>query len=324
MTQHRVVVLALPGSVAFDMVAPVQVLRRVPKQRYAIEVCGVQAGPVLSAFGLQLSCERGLEALADADTVIVPGRDDATEDVAPAVLEALRAAHERGARIASICTGAFVLARAGLLDGLRATTHWALARTLAEQFPRVRVDADVLYVDEGRVLTSAGATAGIDLCIHLVRLDHGEHVANGVSRIIVASPHRSGGQAQFIARPLPPTRTRQLEPVLRWATENLHRELGARELAEKAGLTTRSLARRFQDELGVSPLQWLIEQRVRKAQQLLETSDLPVERIAQDCGFGTSLTCRIHFKRTVKVSPMEYRRTFRARGSASGRAPRVA
>ncbi|HYF20279.1 MAG TPA: helix-turn-helix domain-containing protein [Ramlibacter sp.] len=321
---HRVVVVASPGVVAFDLLVPVQVFRRVPKGRYDVRVAGLAPGTVYHAHGLEFRADAGLEALESADTIMLPGLDDVRAEAPPQLVKALVAAHARGARIASICTGAFYLAQTGLLDRRSATTHWGVAAEFAARFPRVKVEPGVLYVDHGDVVTSAGATAGIDMCLHLVRRDFGERVANAVARLLVASPHRSGAQAQVIERPIPPGRTRHLGAVCTWAIENLGQPITVAALAERAGLTPRSLSRRFQDEVGMSPLQWLIEQRVRKAQALLEATDLPVEEVAHECGFGGVLPCRRHFHRLVGMSPQQYRRDFKGRGQARTRTAETA
>jgi transcriptional regulator GlxA family with amidase domain len=230
---HRVSVLALPEVVAFDLSTPAQIFGNEP-QRYDFEVCGVRAGRVPTTTGFALDVPRGLDALADADTVLVPGLRPVEWPPPASALEALRAAHARGARVASICTGAFVLAQAGLLDGRRATTHWAYAERLAERYPAVTVNPGVLYVDEGDVLTSAGVAAGIDLCLHLVRRDHGAEVANAVARRIVVAPHRDGGQAQFVEAPLPVGEGRGLEATRAWAARRLREPLTVAAMARHA------------------------------------------------------------------------------------------
>lgn len=251
-----------------------------------------------------------LAALAEADTVIVPSTDDPAASSAPALLAALRAAHGRGARIVSLCTGAFVLAAAGLLDGRAATTHWMHAEELARRHPRIVVRPDVLYVDEGQVLTSAGKTAALDLCIHLVRRDHGAAAANGLVRLLVGPGYRPGGQAQFIAPPAAPRAPDGLAMALDWARGRLDQPLTVTDLAQHAGLSSRQLARRMQAEVGTRPLDWLHRQRVALAQELLERSDASVEQIAARCGLGTATTLRRHFQRAVGVSPTTYRATF--------------
>ena len=249
--------------------------------------------------------------IAHADSVVVPSTDELDANVDQALVEALRAAHGRGARIASLCTGAFVLAAAGLLDGRVATTHWMHADDLARRYPEVDVRPDVLYVDEGDVLTSAGKTAAVDLCLHLVRRDLGAAAANAIARQLVVPAHRSGGQAQFITPPAEPRNQDGLGPTLEWARARLDHPITVRDLAGRAGLSTRQLARRMHAELQAGPLQWLHQQRIARAQELLERTDASVEQIAVSCGMGTAATLRRHFHRLVGVSPTAYRATFR-------------
>jgi transcriptional regulator GlxA family with amidase domain len=248
-----------------------------------------------------------------ADSVVVPSIADVDAEVDPTLVEALRLAHGRGVRVASLCTGAFLLAAAGLLDGRVATTHWMHAAQLARRYPQVDVRADVLYVDEGDVLTSAGKTAALDLCIHLVRRDLGSAAANGIARRLVVPAHRSGGQAQFIDTPNEPRDAAGLAPTLEWARGRLDVPLTVRELAGRAGLSPRQLARRMHAELQVGPLQWLHQQRLARAQELLERTDVSIERIAAGCGMGSAATMRQHFNRTLGVSPTAYRAMFRHR-----------
>jgi transcriptional regulator GlxA family with amidase domain len=307
---HHVTVLALADVVAFDLSTPAQVFGNEP-ERYAFSACGVRAGRVPTTTGFALHVPRGLDAVAAADTILVPGLRPAQWPPPARALDALRAAHARGARIASICTGAFVLAHAGLLDGRRATTHWAHAEQLAERYPAVTVDAGVLYVDEGDVLTSAGVAAGIDLCLHLVRRDHGAEVANAVARRIVVAPHRDGGQAQFVEAPLPAARERGLESTRAWAAQRLREPLTIAAMARHAACSERTFARRFRAETGTTPLQWLLGQRVLHARRLLEATDLPVEDVADAAGFGTAASLRSHFRRATATTPLAYRRTFR-------------
>ena len=249
--------------------------------------------------------------IALVDSVVVPSSDDPDAEPDPGLVEALRVAHARGVRVASLCTGAFVLAAAGLLDGRVATTHWMHADDLARRYPRVDVRPDVLYVDDGDVLTSAGKTAALDLCIHLVRRDLGAAAAAGLARRLVVPAHRSGGQAQFISPPAEPLNPDGLAPTLEWARARLDQPLTVTDLARHAGLSTRQLARRMNAELRTGPLDWLHLQRVARAQELLEGTDLPVEQVAARCGMGTAATLRRHFHRTVGVSPAAYRSTFR-------------
>jgi len=303
---HRVAVLALPDVVAFDLATPFQLLRR----HYALTLCAPQPGPVPTTSGFPLIAQRGLDALADADTVFVPGFAPARWPLEANVLDALGAAHARGARVASICTGAFALGAAGLLDGRRVTTHWRYARRLGELFPHARVDPDVLYVDEGDLLTSAGVAAGIDLCLHVLRRDYGADAANAAARHTVVAPHRAGGQAQFIERAIPPADDGSLEATRAYALEHLHQPLTVTQLARHAHTSERTFNRRFRQETGTTPLKWLHGQRVDHARRLLEASDLPVETVARRCGFGSAAILRQHFRRATATTPTAYRRTF--------------
>lgn len=249
--------------------------------------------------------------LARADSVVVPSTDDLETNPDPGLIEALRVGHERGVRIASLCTGAFVLAAAGLLDGRAATTHWMHADDLADRYPQVDVRADVLYIDEGDILTSAGKTAALDLCIHLVRRDLGAAAANGIARRLVMPAHRGGGQAQFIIPPTEPSSPDGLAPTLEWAQARLDQPLTVQDLAGHARLSTRQLGRRMQAELQTGPLDWLHQQRITRAQELLERTDASVEQVAASCGMGTAATLRRHFRHALDVTPTAYREAFR-------------
>jgi transcriptional regulator GlxA family with amidase domain len=320
---HTVAVVALPGTIAFDLATPVEVFGQVrlasASAGYHVLVCGTD--PIVSAGVLRIATDHGLEALAAADTIVVPGHYDVTAPPPPAVLVALRDAFERGIRIASICTGAFTVAAAGLLDGRRATTHWRAADLFHTTFPAVHLDPDVLYVDEGQVLTSAGASAGIDLCLHMVQRDHGAAVAADAARVAVAPLHRSGGQAQFIPRNqrgrLAPQKAiaerTELDDVLAWIEREAHREVVLADIAAHAAVSVRTLNRRFQAETGQTPMQWLTGVRVRHAQQLLETTSHGVERIGREVGFASPANFREQFRRLAGVSPQNYRNTFRER-----------
>ncbi|MDK1344524.1 helix-turn-helix domain-containing protein [Streptomyces sp. 378] len=279
---------------------------------YDLAVCGPAA---VRVGRFRLEPDAGLDRLRHADTVIVPGWADIDEDPPAPLVDAVREAHEAGARVASLCTGAFVLAAAGLLDGRRATTHWAHTEALADRHPGVEVEPDVLYVDNGSVLTSAGKAAALDLCLHLVRLDLGSSVANAVARRLVVPPHRAGGQAQFVTAPVPDQDDHPLAVLLPWAIERLDQPLTVQDLARRAGMSSRHLGRHFRAVTGTTPLQWLLTQRIRHAQELLEKSDDSVDSIATATGMGTATTLRRHFNRTVGVPPDAYRRTFRSRTS---------
>lgn len=315
---HRlptVAVLVLPDVVPFDLVIPDFVFGDTKPHGgvayYRMVLCGAAPGLVPMVGGTPVGIAHGLEVLEEADTIVVPGRSPADSPIADEVLSALRAAAARGARMVSICTGSFVLAAAGLLDGRRATTHWAHADNLARSYPRVAVDPRVLYVEDGPVLTSAGMAAGIDLCLHVVRTDHGAEVANAIARRMVVAPHRTGGQAQFIEQPVPVTRDQTLQRTQAWALERLHEPLTVEQLAKHANMSPRHFARRFQAELGTAPLKWLLTERVRLAQRLLEQTDLPVQRIAERAGFGSTIALRRHFAREVGTTPLDYRLVFR-------------
>jgi AraC family transcriptional activator FtrA len=306
-----VAVAVTDGTPLFELAAACEVFgvdRDLAAPWYELTVCGEDGARV--GGWLTAGLRHGLDALADAHTVIVPSIAD-IEAPPAALVDAVRAAHAAGARVASLCTGAFVLAAAGLLDGRRATTHWAHTDRLQERHPAVRVDPDVLYLDEGDVLTSAGKAAGMDLCLHLVRADHGTAVANALARTLVVPPHRPGGQAQFIPAPVTHGRDHVLGALLPWALARLDRPLSVTDLARQAGMSARNLARHFHAVTGTSPLRWLLTQRVRHAQELLETTDLSVEQIATRTGMGTSTTLRRHFTQHLGVPPDSYRRTFR-------------
>ena len=308
-----VAVLALDDVIAFDLAAAVETFRVActadGRPAYRVVVCG--PSPEVTAGPMGLTVPHGLDALTEADTVVVPGRYDPDADHPAGVLDALRAAAARGARVASICVGAFTLAAAGLLDGRRATTHWAAAAELARRYPRVDVDPAVLYVDEGQVLTSAGAAAGLDLCLHLIRRDLGAGPAAAVARRTVMPLERAGGQSQFIVHEPPPAAGgSSLALLLEWLEQHLDQRLSTADLARRAGLSERSLHRRFREQTGLTPTRWLQTARVRRPQQLLEDSDLGVERIADRVGLGSPTTFRDTFKRVSGTTPQAYRRAF--------------
>jgi transcriptional regulator GlxA family with amidase domain len=320
MARHRVVAVAehevspFELSVACEVFGADRSFLRDPW--YAFTVASPGRTALRTDLGMQVLPDDDLSALDRADTVVVPagGRD---EGPSAELADALRSAHARGARIVSLCTGAFTLAATGLLDGRRATTHWGVADELARQYPGVEVDPAVLYVDEGDVLTSAGAAASMDLCLHIVRTDFGADIANALARRIVVPPHRAGGQAQFVETPVdtddaPDT----LSQVMDWAVEHLHEDVSIEELSRRAAMSERTFARRFRGATGTTPYQWLLGQRVALAQRLLETTDLPVEVVATRAGFGSPAAMRVHFQRIAATSPQSYRRTFRHPESA--------
>ncbi|MET8699822.1 helix-turn-helix domain-containing protein [Kitasatospora sp. NPDC004723] len=312
---HRVAALVHAPQSTFELACAAEVFgikRRGLATRYAFGVCAEQPGPVATRAGYDLLVTEGLDALGRADTVVVPGWLPIGEPPSPAVVEALRSAHQRGARVISICSGAFALAHAGLLDGRSATTHWALASDFAARFPAVRLDPDVLYVDHGDVATSAGSGAGIDLCLHLVRVDQGAGYAAQVARNMVMPPHREGGQRQYAAPPHPAHIDGSLAPLLEWATTRLDEPLAVEDLAARAGCSARTLARRFVEQLGTSPGRWLLAQRIAAARELLESSDLPVDTVARRVGLSSATNLRRRFLGTLGTTPGAYRRAFRS------------
>ncbi|WKX74379.1 GlxA family transcriptional regulator [Streptomyces sp. XD-27] len=317
---HRVAVLVLPGVIPFELGIPYRIFgkARSPEgtRLYEVVTCTPEPGPVPTDADFTIMVERGPEALADAHTVVVP----ASYALGPVyregrLTEPLAGAFARirpGTRMMSICTGSYVLAAAGLLDGRPATTHWHSADHFQQLFPSVKVDPDVLFVDDGDVLTSAGVASGVDLCLHVVRRDHGAAVANEVARRSVVPPHRDGGQAQYIERPVPELQLATTTSARAWALERLDRPISLRELAEQEAMSVRTFTRRFREEVGVSPGQWLVRQRVERARHLLESTDLSVDQVARDAGFGTAASMRHHLQTALGVSPTAYRRTFRS------------
>jgi transcriptional regulator GlxA family with amidase domain len=309
---HTVVAVALPTVEAFDLAIPAQVFGdRIQASRYRFTVCSPTPGLVASTTGYSVVAEHDLGILEAADTVVVPGYmplDDPGEEVGAA----LRQAAARGARVVSVCTGAFALAAAGLLDHRRAATHWQYAGQLAARYPAVTVDPDVLWADEGNVLTSAGLAAGIDLCVQLVRADYGSEVAVDVARHMVVAPHRDGGQAQWLQRPVPPP-GQSLAETCEWALEHLAEPLTVAVMARYAGWAPRTFSRRFVAETGIAPLRWLTAARVREARRLLEISDLPVENVAARTGLGSAANLRLHLARDAGTTPSAYRAAYRGR-----------
>ncbi|MEV4113089.1 helix-turn-helix domain-containing protein [Nonomuraea sp. NPDC049695] len=280
---------------------------------YDLKVCAERPGPLRIVGGATVDTPYDLEVFASAQTVIVPGVPDVRGTCSPELVAALRLAHDRGARVVSICSGAFALAAAGLLDHRPATTHWQYADLLRRRFPLVRVHPDVLYIDDGDVLTSAGSAAGLDLCLHLVRRDHGPSVANTVARRLVIPPHRDGGQAQFIEAPVPhDLDDDQISRTMTWALANLRQEISIETLARRAHMSTRTYLRHFARCTGTSPTRWLIAQRVQASLPLLEKTAAPVEEIARTVGFKSPITYRSHFVKAMRTSPSAYRRAFNA------------
>jgi transcriptional regulator GlxA family with amidase domain len=307
---HHVAVLALDAVVPLDLAIPAQVFGVYEETPFRVTVCALEPGPVPTTTGFPIVAQAGLDTLAGADTVLVPGFTPHLRIPPAPVLDALRAAQRRGARMASICTGAFALAAAGVLDGRRATTHWRDTADLARLYPRVHVEPDVLYVDEGTLLTSAGVASGLDLCLHILRTDHGSALAGHIARRLVVPPHREGGQAQYVDQPLPTHPGGSLASTRAWALDHLNEPLTVRTLAAHAHVSERTFARRFTAETGVPVLQWLLARRVDAARAALESTDATIDEIADTCGFGTAANLRKHFRRHLATTPTAYRRTF--------------
>jgi transcriptional regulator GlxA family with amidase domain len=310
MRRERVVVLALDGVYPFELGIPSRILGAADG-RYEVLTCSVDGRPVRTNADFGITVAHGPEVLATAGTVVIApvAPSHLIEEVSGEVLAAL-ALIRPGTRIVSICTGAFVLAAAGLLDGRRATTHWQVADRFRRMFPRVDLDPDVLFVDDHPFLTSAGAASGVDICLHLVRKDHGSHLANCVARRCVVPPFRDGGQAQYIEQPVPEQGAASTAATRAWALERLDEPLTLADLSGHARMSQRTFARRFHDEVGLSPGRWLIQQRVARARHLLESSDLTVDQIAGRVGFATGASLRQHLNAAIGVSPQAYRRTF--------------
>ena len=309
----RITVLAYDRMATFEFSIPVEVFglpRPYLDPWYEFEVCALERGPLRATGGIAISVDGGLDCLAAAETIILPGWRDLDVPPPMRLLDALREAHDRGARIATICSGSFLLAATGMLDGRRATTHWHYAERMQRQFPKIHVDPNVLFVDEGRLLTSAGSAAGLDLCLHLVRLDYGAAVAAQVAKRLVIYAHRDGGQAQFIDGATSPDSGR-FDGVAEWIQQNLAADVSVDDMAERAGLSRRTFIRRFKDRYGQPPHTWLTGERVRRARELLETTDKSVEVIAVETGLGGAATLRHHFRSLVGTSPQSYRRRFR-------------
>ncbi|MFI6059057.1 GlxA family transcriptional regulator [Streptomyces sp. NPDC051286] len=322
---HRVVVLALDGLLPFELGIPQRIfglaLSSEPhgkrRKLYEVVTCSVRPpGPVSTDADFTITVERGPEALATADTVVIPTsyelgpvhKEGRLTDELAAAFTYIRP----GTRLVSICTGSYVLAAAGFLDGRPATTHWSSADHFQRLFPQVQVDPDVLFIDDGDVLTSAGVAAGIDLCLHIVRRDHGTAVANDVARRTVVPPHRDGGQAQYIQRPVPEAQFATTTGARAWALGRLDRPILLRDMAQQESMSVRTFTRRFREEVGISPGQWLTQQRVERARGLLESTDLSIDQVAREAGFGTATSLRQHIQAALGVSPTMYRRTFRA------------
>ena len=321
---RSVAVIALPHVAAFELATACEVFgidrSETGGPRFDFRVCGPSPGVVMpTKGGFSIVVDHGLDVTRDADLVVVPAYSMPPAQVPHDVLDALRDAHDRGAWILSICSGAFALGEAGLLDGRRCTTHWMHAAALAVRFPAATVDPDVLYVEDGRIITGAGTAAGIDACLHLVRRELGAAAATNVARRMVVPPQRDGGQAQYVDTPLPPVAD-TLAPLLGWMLEHLDEDLGVPALAARALMSERTFARRFRAETGATPAAWVARQRVARAQELLERTDVPVDEVARRSGFGTAALLRHHFARTLGTTPLAYRRRF---GCTPGARPDV-
>jgi AraC family transcriptional regulator, transcriptional activator FtrA len=311
---HRVAAAVGDGVTAFELGVACEVfgLDRswIADPWYEFAVCAFEPPPLRCNSGFLIDTPHGVEWLAEADTIICTHWRDPAERPPEPLLEAIRAAHQRGARLLSVCSGAFVHAHAGVLDGRRATTHWIYTDELARRFPAVDVVRDVLYVIDDDVMTSAGTAAGIDLCLHVVRSDHGAEAATALARRMVVPPHRDGGQAQFVEAPVPACSDSGLAAVMDWAVAHLDQPLPVDVLADRAGTSPRSFARRFREATGTTPHQWVTRQRVLHAQRLLESSERSIDEVAQRCGFGSAAALRLHFQRVLHTTPTSYRRAF--------------
>lgn len=322
--RHRVAAIATDRLAMFELSIVIEIFGLDRPELgdvawYDLTVCAAEPPPLRATGGLVVDAPGDLDEVATADTVIVPSWRDAAETPPRPLLDAVVGAHRRGARVMSVCSGVFVLAAAGLLDGRRATTHWRYAAALAARYPTITVDPGVLYVDEGDVLTSAGSSAGIDLCLHVVRRDHGAEVANEVARRLVMAPHRDGGQAQFLPEPVRPPADGDgpLDRSCRWALAHLAEPITVDDLARRVHMSPRSYARWFRRDVGTSPGRWLTHQRVLAAQRLLETTALGIDAVALGTGLGTASNLRHHFRRVVGTTPTAYRARFATTGPAA-------
>ncbi|WP_339545214.1 transcriptional regulator FtrA [Pseudomonas sp. RA_35y_Pfl2_P32] len=313
-TPGSVAILAYDGLCTFEFGIAVEIFGLARPEFdfpwYQHRIVAVDQGPMRATGGIQVLADGGMELLETARTIIIPGWRSRCDPVPAGLLAALRRAHGRGARLVSICSGVFVLAASGLLDGLRATTHWRYTDELGARYPNILVDPDVLYVDAGQLITSAGSAAGIDACLHLVARDFGTQVANSVARRLVMSPQRTGGQAQFIPAPVSRTPRNDLSRVMQWARERLHEPLQVRDLASQAAMSERTFLRRFSEATGASPKSWLQEQRLARARELLESSRHTTEQIAQQCGYRSVESFRVAFRTVVGLAPSVYRERF--------------
>ena len=311
---HRVVALAYDGLCTFEFGCAVELFAlprpELPVRWYEFAVCAAERAPLRATGGIEVAVAHSLRLLEHADTIIIPGWRAVEESPPPQLLARLRRAYHRGARLASICSGVFVLAAAGLLDGRRATTHWRYVERLAARYPRIRVELNALYVDEGRVLSSAGSAAGLDMLLHLVRRDYGAKVANQVAQRLVIAPHRDGGQAQFVPRPLPADERGRLARLMDYIRAHLGEAHTLAALAARAAMSVRTLQREFHTATGLAPYGWLIGERIERAKELLETTRWPAHKVAARVGLGSAESLRHHFRRRVGTTPAQYRRRF--------------
>ncbi len=315
--RHLVVALAYDRLCTFEFGCVVE-LFALPRPEldvrwYEFAVCAAERGPLRAAGGITVSAPHSLKLLDRADTIVIPGWRDAHEPPPEDLLNRIRAAHARGARLCSICSGVFVLAAAGVLEGKRVTTHWRYAQLLAQRYPTIRVEPNALYIDQGQVLTSAGSAAGLDMLLHLVRRDHGPKVANQVAQRLVIPPHRDGDQAQYVPRPVAPDESSRLSRLLDWIRGHLGDEHSVASLSRRAGMSPRTLLRRFKETTGLAPNEWLVRERVAAAREMLESGRVALGRVAERAGFGSPESFRRHFRLRVGVAPAEYHRRFRAR-----------
>lgn len=319
MRKHLVVALAYDRLCTFEFGCAVELFAlerpELGVDWYQFAVCAIEPGPIRAAGGIGINAPYDPSLLARADTIVIPGWRDADEAPPPALLQQLRAAHARGARLCSICSGVFILAAAGLLDGQRATTHWRYTDQLARRYPAIDVQPDDLYVDSGQVITSAGSAAGIDMLLHLVRRDYGAHVGNLVAQRLVVPPHREGGQAQYLPRPMAHDDKGRLTRLMDWVRSHPAERHSVASMASRAAMSARTLQRQFQEATGFGPVEWVTRERIAIVKDLLETSELPLAVVAERAGFGSEESLRHHFRRLASTTPGAYRRQFSAVGA---------
>jgi AraC family transcriptional regulator, transcriptional activator FtrA len=323
MRPHRVVALAYDRLCTFEFGCTVELFAldrpELGVDWYDFAVCAIEPGPIRAAGGITVHAIHDPTLIERADTIVIPGWRDADEEPPPALLAQIRAAWQRGARLCSICSGVFVLAAAGVLDGQRATTHWRYTDRLARRYPKIDVQPDHLYVDNGQVITSAGSAAGLDMLLHLVRRDHGAHIGNLVAQRLVVAPHREGGQAQFLPRPMAHDDKGRLSRLMDWVRAHPAQPHSIASMAERAAMSPRTLQRQFQDATRLGPIEWLIRERIAIVKDLLETGELPLSQVAERAGFGSEESLRHHFRRLTATTPGAYRRQFSVGASGTAR-----